>query len=277
MRSLGPDDEDYPRSLLARGKRRVPPRLWVEGELHRDRRIVAIVGARRATDEALSFARTLAAGLAERGIIVVSGGAHGVDSAAHRGAADCGGITWVILPISLAKANEDARYKTLFSHVLPRGALVTRVEHDNVPPQNHARNELIVRLASAMVVVQAAEKSGSISAGQKGLAAKIPVYAFRGPCYDPRFAGGRILIENGAREPRSTEALIDTLSALPERAWTPDERAIKNCLKDEPLHVDQLVLLTALPAGRVASALLTLALDNVVVEGPSGCFRRNST
>lgn len=276
MRTLTPDDPEYPRSLLRRAS--PPELLWVDGAPLSDARAVAIVGPREPSRVALEFAAELAERVAARGSVVVSGGAFGIDSAAHRGAIRSG-KTWVVLPCAIEVACAGER-KALLARVkaeggslvstFPEGTLALRGHH-------HVRNTTIARMVTDMVVVQAARRSGSASVGAKGLAEGIRVFTFRGPCWDPLFAGTADLLSAGAVEPRSVDALVDALTAAGPRGLSDEEHGIVRHLRSTPIHVDELVEATSLPMGRVGSALLTLALDNVVVEGPPGYFRRNST
>lgn len=280
MRPITPDDPEYPRHLLERPN--PPSVLWVDGGPLRSSanvRAVAIVGPREPSTLALDFTASLAERIARRQTIVVSGGAYGIDSAAHRGACRAG-TTWVVLPCGLDVESVEQERKNLHALVRASGGtlmsafpLGTKALRHN----HHIRNTTIARLVTDMIVVQAAEASGSLSVGRKGLAEGIRVFTFRGPCFDPLFAGTAELLRLGAVEPASVDALVDAVTSAPPRALSDDETECVRALRNEAIHVDEVVLATSLPIGRVSSALLTLALDNVVVEGPAGYFRRNST
>lgn len=279
MRPITPDDPEYPRQLLERPS--PPSVLWVDGPPLSHSRAVAIVGSRKPSPAAKRFAEWLGEIVARRGTIVVSGGAFGIDSAAHRGACR-GGQSWVVLPCALDKALVKERDvdPELYDRVKASGgALLSTFDPGTKAalPNHHIRNTTITRLVTDMVVVQAAKKSGSLSVGRKGLANGVRVFTFRGPCWDPLFGGTAELLQAGAVEPSSVRSLVKALTKPPPRPLRPDERSLVQQLRNEPIHVDELVLATSLPIGRVSSALLTLALDNVVVEGPAGYFRRNST
>lgn len=273
MRPLTPDDPEYPQPLLDRPS---PPKvLWVDGPPLSRARAVAIVGSREPSLAAARFAEDLGERIASRGTTVVSGGAPGIDSAAHRGACKAG-PTWVVLPCGLEKAGKVELHDRVKAS---GGALLSTFDPTLPPtlPKYHTRNTTITRLVTDMVVVQAAANSGSLSVGRKGLSLGVRVFTFRGPCWDPLFAGTAELLRTGAVEPASVESLIEALVQPPPRRLSHDEAAVVQSLRNDPIHLDDLSEATSLPIGRVSSALLTLALDNVVVEGPAGCFRRNST
>jgi DNA processing protein len=178
-------------------------------------RCVAIVGGRRASALRRATARSLAGGLAAAGICVVSGGAIGVDAAAHAGALDAGGATVVVLGCGL-DVPYPRRNLELFRRVREAGGtLLTEHPPAAKPLAAHflPRNRLIAALAGAVVVVEAADGSGSLStaraAGSRGAG---QVLAVPGAPWDPGAAGCNDLIRDGAALVRG---LDDVLEALP--------------------------------------------------------------
>ena len=137
---------DYPSRLLDLAN--APPLFRVVGELPDLGRAIAIVGTRRADEEALDFAHDLGRNAALRGVVVVSGGAIGIDRAAHEGAIDGGGQTIVVLPTGL-DAPYPAANHGLFARAIESGCLLTEVE-DGADPQRGrflTRNRLVAALA----------------------------------------------------------------------------------------------------------------------------------
>src|SRR5882672_37412 len=132
-------DRDYPHAL--RDLRSPPDPLCVRGELLGGP-AVAIVGTRDATDEALSFARDLASRLAARGVAIWSGGAVGIDAAAHRGALDAGGISVAVVPTGLDHCYPED-HRALYEQIVENGgAIVSPFEpaHQATLPAFHLRN-----------------------------------------------------------------------------------------------------------------------------------------
>jgi DNA processing protein len=250
MRTIDIHDPEYPKQLLAM---KTPPTLWVDGgPLCLDGGAVAIVGPREPSERGLVTARALGVEIARRGKVVISGGATGIDTAAHLGAATVG-VTWVVLPCGLEEARSRPHANIeLFERVkLSGGGLLSTFEPTmkSLRGNHHARNAIIAQLVHDLIVVQAEEGSGSVSVGRKGLTASKRVFTFRGPCYDPLFDGTRQLLRLGAVEPESVAALIDAVTR---------GRDLRALNEDEKLVLAQLG-------------------NDVVVEGPSGHFRRKST
>lgn len=145
-----------------------PPRiLTTTGPLDVTPRVVAIVGSRRAVQGSAAFAYTLAYALARAGVVVVSGGAFGVDAAAHRGALAAGGRTWAVLPCGRATC-APLENKRLFQAISmsPGGRLVFPLPDDRGTRKDgfRYRNGILTALADDVVVVQAHFASGSLNA-----------------------------------------------------------------------------------------------------------------
>ena len=284
MRAIPIGDPDYPSRLLLLP---TPPEcIWVEGPLDVDTMRVAIVGMRDASADATKFATDLARAVAAAGAIVLSGGARGVDRAAHEGAM-LSGRTWALLPagvdVSSPKGNES-----LFAKIRHNGSTILSCFEPGTPAdlwRFHVRNAMIAALADVLVVVQAGVPSGTLSAASAARRLGRPIWTSVGPFWDRHFAGTNLLLAQGAHELTSVEGFLRALKLTPAepgvlkrlRDFTLNEGAVYRALSEGPLHVDSVVELTGLGAPAVTTALLTLALEDVVVEAPSGYFRRNST
>jgi len=208
------DDAGYPANL--REITTPPERLYVRGGFEeRDALAIAIVGSRMATSYGLAVAERLAADLAARGVTVVSGLARGIDSAAHRGALRAGGRTIAVLGsgVDVIYPPENRR---LAAEIESRGAVVSQFEPGTRPLAGHfpARNRVIAGLALGVVVVEAAEKSGSlITAGLAGDLGR-EVMAVPGLLTSAQSVGAHRLIQDGAALIRGWE---DVVSLLPLR------------------------------------------------------------
>lgn len=281
------EDARFP-ARLRRAAR--PERLVHAGPFDPDRRAVAIVGARSPVPAAAFFAAELARRAARLGLVVVSGGAHGVDSAAHLGAARAGAPTWVVCPNG-PDAVVPAANAWLQREVLAQGGalvwpLPAGTRHANA--NYHLRNGVIAALAEALVVVQAERRSGARSAAAKARTLGVPVWAVPGVPGDPAFEGCQLELDAGARPlvrledffaalglREGQQALgLPPLPARPARAWSAAESALLKCLAAAPRHIDEILNESGVYAGPGRAALLTLALEAVVVEGPAGWFRR---
>src|SRR5690349_15136070 len=207
----------HPRYPAALATLAPAPALWVRGALDpTDALAIAIVGSRRATPYGLEVAARLAGDLAARGVTIVSGFARGIDAAAHRAALEAGGRTLAVLGcgIDVVYPPEHAR---LAESVAARGALVTQFAPGTPPLPYHfpARNRTLAALALGVVVVEAAERSGSLSTA--GFAADLgrEVFAVPGKITSPTSAGTHRLLRDGAR---LVEDWTDVVQELPN-AW----------------------------------------------------------
>jgi DNA processing protein len=304
-KELASTDPAYPAALASLGS----PTLYVRGELPTERG-VAIVGTRDASTEALAFTRRLAAELAAEGIVVWSGGARGVDRAAHEGALDANGTTVVV-----AGGGLDCPYPPehvpLFDRVLAaKGALLSRVPDSTRPLAMHflRRNEILAALTALTVVVEAGARSGARSTAAAARRLGRPLAVVPQVPWDPRGLGCALELAAGAtavtstadvlavlrgeppprpppRERRRTKKRSARKNETPEQAvlggapWAasdPIERVIVAALEAEQkaLHLDELAEATGLACQVILGALLTLTLGAVVVEGPAGFFRR---
>lgn len=193
-----------------------PATLHVRGTLvDADALAVAIVGSRRATPYGLEVAETLAAELAARGVTIVSGLARGIDSAAHRGALRVGGRTLAVLGsgVDVIYPRENRR---LAAEIAARGALVSQFA-PGTPPLPHnfpIRNQVIAGISLAVVVVEAAEKSGSLITARLAAELGREVLAVPGRITAPESRGANRLIQDGAHVAMGWE---DVVAVLPER------------------------------------------------------------
>ncbi len=201
-----------------------PPELWVHGHVNAlCAPSVAVVGSRAASPYALEVSRRLGADLARRGMTVVSGMARGVDSAAHRGALEAGGVTVAVLGcgVDIVYPRE---HKVLAERIRERGALVSEFP-PGMPPlkQNFPqRNRIISGLSLAVVVVEAAEGSGSLITADFALEQGRAVLAVPGNILGGRNYGAHALLRDGAK---LVECADDILEELPPGIGEPGRSA----------------------------------------------------
>lgn len=283
-RSIGPSDPEFPAHLHPVPG--APVRLWVRGVVREeDALAVAIVGSRRATPHGLAMAERLAGDLAVRGVTVVSGLARGIDSAAHRGALEAGGRTLAVLGSGVDRIYPPEN-RRLAARIAQQGALVSQFGPGMPALAHHfpIRNRLLAALALGVVVVEAAEASGSlITAGHAGDLGR-EVMAMPGPAGAPSSRGAHRLIRDGAALVESWE---DVVALLPERwracvgdgpdrsgraASEPD--AILALLGAEPASIETLIERTGLPAAQVSARLVSLELEGWVRQLPGMRFVR---
>jgi len=197
---LSPQDAGYPARLLQISNH--PLALYVRGSLEclRDRLPLAIVGTRRASRKSVDIASRLAADLVHAGCAVVSGGALGIDSAAHWGAIHAGGVTVAVLGCGL-DINYPAENAGLRRRIAEHGAVVSEYP-PGAPPAGRnfpIRNRLISGMGAGTIVIEAGERSGSLITASCAAEQGRDVFAVPGDAFGSTYTGGNKLIREGAK------------------------------------------------------------------------------
>ncbi len=285
---LSPLDGAYPSRL--RSLARPPATITVRGGSLEADRVVAVVGSREAHPKAVDFARTLAGALARANVVVASGGAVGIDAAAHEGALEAGGRTWCVAGTGELHCYPP-EHAPLFDRIASGpGAMVWPFPPDlaAVARAFRERNRVLVALADAVVVVQAGLRSGALSTAGRARAQRKPLWVVPVSPWEQSekfdFGGSRRLLDLGARPLQAAEPLLASLAHLVRRASVGSTSKAEGALLaglpaplEPALHLDEIAARAHLSPQAAAAALLTLALENVVVEGPLGFFRRRDT
>ena len=264
----------YPR-LLAEMED-APPLLIAKGNLNLlDRQAVAIVGARNASAAACRFARGLAHDLGQNELVVVSGLARGIDSAAHDGAIECGTVGVIAGGIDVFYPPEN---KERQEDVSKRGLVIAEMPPGTEPRARHFpyRNRIIAGMSSGTVVVEAAPRSGSLITARLAAEAGREVMAVPGSPLDPRAQGCNQLIRDGATLVQNAGDVVEAIRPYqarvrsaqevyehaPEDAFDGEDvlRAVEKLLGPSPAPVDEVIRLSGAPPGAVQMALLELDL-----------------
>jgi DNA processing protein len=242
--SREPDD---PRSQSPRTTATVPPvALWVRGAGRLDEvvdRSVAVVGSRASTAYGEHVAGEIAVGLGERGWTVISGGAYGIDGAAHRGALAAGGPTVAVLACGVDRVYPSG-HGALFARIADGGLLVSEWPPGSAPHRHRflVRNRLIAALTRGTVVVEAAARSGAQATAQRARRLGKEVMAVPGPVTSAMSVGCHELLrdqEAGARLVASAAHVLEAVGALgADLAPEPDRPATRrDGLSDVALRV----------------------------------------
>jgi DNA processing protein len=274
-------DAAYPPSLAAIVD--PPPVLWMRGDSAAlERPAVAIVGSRAGSSYALAVAARLAADLAARGIVVVSGLARGVDSAAHRGALTAPASTIAVLGSGVDRIY-PAEHKSLALEIEVRGAVLSELVPGTPPhpaffPQ---RNRIISGLSRAVVVIEAGEKSGSLITARCALEQGRDVLAVPGNVLSGRNRGAHALLRDGAKIVEDADDILEELGMPcldPNRGRQASNRPIDpilGCLPPgEPCDLDAISERSGLPPARVLPRLFELELQGLVGRAGGGRFVR---
>ncbi|HEX5661263.1 MAG TPA: DNA-processing protein DprA [Polyangiales bacterium] len=275
-------EPDYPGCLL--DLEDPPAAVHVAGVLPPLERAVAIVGTRRVDVAGTRFARELASELARAGCTIVSGGALGIDTAAHEGALDVGGATIAVLP-SRVDAPYPPRNHALFAQIAGTGALLA--EEGELDPRYAStflsRNRLIAALAPLTIVVQAPVRSGALSTAAHARKLGRVVMAVPFAPWEVRGEGCLGLLASGARMCRSSADVLASIAVEPlpapprprvPRVRDEDEAAVLERLGAAPTTVDTLCDQTQLSAPRVQRAILMLLLAGELAEPAAGRYVR---
>jgi DNA processing protein len=275
--TVRPSDAAYPSRL--RDLDRPPDPLWIDGDATAlATRTVAIVGTRRMTAYGERVARELASACASAGVVVVSGLAQGIDSAAHRGALDAGGRTVAVLGegIVLFRATVRGRRRPLVPRIRGSGAVVSQYAPTFCaqPWAFAKRNATIAALAAVVVVVEAGEISGALITADEARRLGRPLFAVPGPLGSVSSVGTNRLIASGAaRAVLDVHALLQPLGLTGRAAVTAVTDPILEALAAGALDVDTLRHRARQSESEFADRLLRLTLAGLVTKTSDGRYR----
>jgi len=285
-----------------------PPMLWAIGQINLlQRPMIAMVGARNASSLGTRMAKALAADLTAAGFVVVSGLARGIDAAAHHAALQGGTVAVQAGGVDVIYPRENS---VLAQQIGAQGLRLSEMPMGLQPQARHfpARNRIIAGLSRAVVIVEAAAKSGSLITARNALDANRDVLAVPGHPFDARAAGCNMLIRDGATLIRCAADVIEAVGTLPcaapelplrmpDHSQTPDRpqapdrppkpqrglretaalhNLILNRLGVSPMAEDQLIRDLGGAAPVVAPALVDLELEGLIARSAGGLLSRTN-
>jgi DNA processing protein len=291
-------DGDYPASL--REIADPPPYLFVRGPaaLHQPG-CLAVVGARAASEAGLRMAHRLGMELAGRGFIVVSGLARGVDGAAHQGALDAGGRTVAVMGCGIDIIYPPEHRKLAEAIIEGGGAIISELPIGTQPMAENfpTRNRILSGLCLGVVIVEAAEKSGSLITARMALEQNRQVFAVPGSPLTGKTRGSNRLLKDGAKLVECVEDVIEEIApqlvasevtpkkaakslensrilakSVIESGSDEDKLILRELKQDQKLHVDSLIAASGLTPQAVLRLLLELELKGVVAQHPGKLF-----
>jgi DNA processing protein len=271
------DDERYP--PLLRAIPDPPLVLWIRGAVgHLTRPAIALVGSRSASPHGLEMARILAHDLARAGLVVVSGLARGVDSAAHSAALSAAGTTAGVLGGGLDRIYPREHHE--LARAMQQSGVVISEFPPGVPPLAHhfpLRNRIISGLSHAVVVIEAPEKSGSLITASAAVEQGREVFVVPGHVIGARNRGGHRLIRDGAKLVESADDILEEVGRPVHTQKQPDLLSGVQGLPDaHDFTVDEVANHTGEPPGVVLARLLELELSGRIQRIGGGRFVRSA-
>ncbi len=284
-------DEAYPASLKQIYD--PPVILYVKGQLlPQDKNSVAIVGTRRGTHYGIETARKLGYQLAYTGVTVVSGGARGVDTAAHQGAINAKGRTIAVLGtgINVVFPPENAE---LFERIAANGALLTQFPfHRPADKQSFPiRNRIVAGITLGTVVVETGLNGGAMITSNFAIEYGRQVFAVPGRIDSPASKGCHDLIKKGAKLCEGVEDILSEFEylfpgsnrppspaetgVLPALELSDNERKVYDTLSKDESSIDEVIRRSGLPASAVSVALFSLEMKRLVRQLPGKLFVQN--
>jgi DNA processing protein len=279
-----------------------PPLLYVKGTLDRaDNLAIGIVGCRRCSLYGQEQSSRLAHLLAASGFTIISGMARGIDTAAHTGALAAEGRTLAVQGCGLSRVFPPENAK-LFELISASGACISELPlraeplAENFPP----RNRIIAGLSLGTIVVEAGLRSGALITAQAALESNREVMAVPGKIDSPLSQGPHQLIKQGAKLIETVEDVMEALGYIgeqlkdhaaltakeaTEKVETPlfettkfnlkgHEQTVYDALGKEPLHIDEIIADTNLPAGAVNASVMSLRLKGLIKQLPGNLFTK---
>ncbi|MGI6076114.1 MAG: DNA-processing protein DprA [Pyramidobacter sp.] len=272
-------DNNYPERL--RHIKDPPLILYIKGTLPDFEMSYSVVGTRRCTPYGFKTAERLGAALAQAGMTVLSGGARGIDGAAHGGALSQGGITAAVLGTGVDVV-WPPEHDELFDNILKKGALISEypLGRPGLPWRFPRRNRIIAALSKALVVVESPFKGGAMITARLAMEMGREIWAVPGRIDERVSEGSNRLILDGAVPLVSIKDFIDTINAFGQLPlFTPvkldDERQrILECLQKEgDLTADQIAARTGIPPVKLLSLLTDLQIQTLIYASGAGRWR----
>jgi DNA processing protein len=279
-------EPDYPQGLKA--LEAPPPVITVLGHPHLlKKEMIAMVGARNASALARKFADTLSRELGFAGLVVVSGLARGIDTSAHEAALAVGTVAVLAGGVDIIYPPENEK---LYGAIKDQGVVLSEMRLGEAPQARHfpRRNRIISGLSRGVVVVEAAEKSGSLITAQCALDQGREIFAVPGSPLDPRARGANKLIQGGATLVQDVQDILDVLlpilaagfgepdpgdgGASPAVAMETEadrvRTAVEEALGPAPVEIDELIRQLQAPAAAVLTVILELELAGRCIRHP---------
>ncbi len=271
-------DADYPQQLLNLSD--PPVMFYAKGRRELlNQPALAIVGSRHATPQGVSNAEAFAYAISSAGLCIVSGLAHGIDAAAHRGGLRGKGSSIAVVGTGLDKVYPAANRQ--LAHQLAHEGIIVSEFALGTPPMAAnfpRRNRIISGLSLGCLVVEASLQSGSLITARTALEQGREVFAIPGSIHSPQAKGCHHLIKQGAKLAESAQDVLEELGHIitggETTKNTPAEHPLFAHMGFDPIDINTLCQLSGLSVEALSASLLQLELDGIVAPLPGGLYQR---
>jgi len=274
-RKISLQDKEYP--AILKEIHDPPKELYINGEItNQDKVAVAIVGTRKFTQYGKQVAYDISGNLAKLGITIVSGLARGIDAFAHEAALESGGRTIAVLGSGLDRESFfPSSNWSLSEKIAKQGAVITEYSFGTrgtnfTFPQ---RNRIVSGLSLGVVVIEAPEESGALITASLALEQNREVFAVPGNIYEENSQGTNKLIKMGAKLVTGIEDILEELNLthllneekkINYKPENKEEEIVLSLLSIKPVHIDEIIKQSKMPASSINSTLMILELKRVV-------------
>ncbi len=242
--------------------------------------MVAIVGTRKATAYGRAAATKFAEVLAKSGVCIVSGGAFGIDTAAHEGALIGGGKTVSVLGTGIDNLYPAANIR-LFERIQENGCILSQFAIGTPSLQQNFlyRNFTVAAIADAVLVIEAPEKSGALSTARHAAELGKEVFVVPGPITLESFRGSHGLVRDGAQLTDHPSQILESLGLQELTGFEPEslggiQEEILDVLSEQPLSSEKIAEILGLEPAEVMNELTMLELDGLIIRAPAGYARK---
>jgi DNA processing protein len=278
-------DKNYPENL--KGLDGAPAVLYYKGSLKAsDTNAVAIVGTRKITSYGKEVTQMFSGGLSSFGVTIISGLARGVDTAAHLASLNAGGRTIAVLGNGLDSIYPPENSRLAEEIIEKGGAIVSEypLGYPALPANFAARNRIVSGLSKAVIVIEGAEKSGTLLTATHAAEQGKTVFAVPGQITSPLSAAPLYLLKNGARIATSVKDILEELDLQVKvdkekiekiMPGNLGEKNLIDILENEPLHLDELVRISGVETSEVSARLTIMEMKGMIRNLGKGMYRKN--
>jgi DNA processing protein len=277
-------DKTFPKNL--KGLDGAPLVLYYKGSIEcLKTNCVAIVGTRKMTAYGREITQKFSSELANFGITIISGLAYGVDTAAHKGCLSVGGKTAAVLGNGLDTIYPQENTALAAEIVKTGGVIISEfpLGYPSLPVNFAIRNRIVSGLSDAVIVIEGAEKSGTLLTAAHAAEQGKTVFAIPGQITSPLSFAPLFLLKNGAKIATETKDILDELDMqvkvdkekiqkiIPD---TPEEEKLLVILENEPLHLDELVRISGCTTAEISARLTIMEMKGMVKNIGNGIYRK---